>query len=273
MSSDMIDTAEVAQASRRRRALGVAGQVAGAIGVGVSVILIVLLLLARGWVVETANDLATDVNMTIARADPLLEIADRAILGVGERMNDLATAAEQVATTDRPTPEALVPLQERLSTLTERYLVLREGYASLRAEVASAADRARTIAQLLPFIDVPTGPRDALAAVDQRLQALDDRIMSVVEAGGLGGAVDQRAAAIAERARNAEASLADATAAIDAIEARLVELQAKVTGVARTVDNSSTIVTLVMILLLVYLAFLHVVLFRVGRQYREPAAA
>ena len=273
MTSDPIESTEVVTASRRRNALGVAGQVAGVIGIVVRGILIVLVLLARGWVVQTADDLAAGVNTTIARADPLLEIADRAIDNVGERMNDLATAAEQVATTDRPTPEALVPLQERLSTLTERYLVLREGYASLRAEVASAADRARTIAQLLPFIDIPTGPRDALTAVDQRLQALDDRIMGVVEAGGLGGAIDQRAAAIAERARAAEASLGDATAAIAEIEARLVELQAKVTGVAQTVDNLSTIVTLLLILLLVYLAFLHVVLFRVGRQYREPPAA
>jgi hypothetical protein len=267
MTDAAIETPAEPGASRGRRGIAIAGQVAGVAGIVISILLIVVVLLGRGWVVETANDLATNVNTTIARADPLLDIAGRAVTGVSERMSDLAETADEVATTVNPTPEALVPLQERLATMTDRYLALREGYASLRAEVAAAADRAQTIARLVPFVELPTGPGDTIRSVDERLRELDDRVMSVIEAGGLRGRVDQAAAAIAERARAAETALGAATAALDQVEARLVELQAKVTGVAETVDAAATVVTLILVLLLLYLAFLHWVLFRASRRY------
>ena len=269
MTDGVTESPDLQRASRRRRAVAVTGQVAGAVGIAISLLLIVVALLARGWVVDTAYELANGVNTTIARADPLLDIAEEAVTRVGDRVTDLATSADEVATTTNPTPEALVPIQQRLATMTERYLALREGYAALRGEVASAADRVRTIARVVPFVTLPTGPAETLGTVDQRLQTLDDRIMRVVEAGGLGGAVDRTAAAIAERAREAEAALTGATDALNEVQARLDELEAKVTGVAETVDAGATLVTLVVILLLVYLAFLHLVLFRVSRQYQE----
>ena len=94
--------------------------------------------------------------------------------------------------------------------MTERYLALREGYATLRGEVQSAADKVQTIAQVVPFSTCPPDPAKPSRRSTNGSRRLDDRIMRVVEAGGLSGAVDRTATAIAERAHEAEAALTDA---------------------------------------------------------------
>jgi hypothetical protein len=264
----------VARTSRRRRSAAVAGQLAGVVGIAVSVLLIVVVLLGRAWIGGVVEDVRTGIDGAIARTAPVLEGAQATVAGVAERMDDLAAAAQAIAEDPGPAPAALAAIQERIAALSERYLALRAAYADVRSDVVAAVDRLTLLARIAPWVEIPAGPVEALATFDERIRELDARVMAVFEAGSAArGAADRTAAAVAGAARQVQGALDGVTAALETVETRLAALREQVAGVASSIGSVLTLGSLLIVVLLVYLAFLHVVLFRASRRFGAAPAA
>lgn len=257
-----------------RRATGIVGQVAGIVGIIVSLALIVGVLYIRGWGTETVTEVAANVDAAIARTEPMLETAAATVDQVSQRVGDVATAAEAVALDPDATPAALQGILDRLAAVSERYTELRTGYAGAREQIVSILDRLALIDRLIPGFDIPEGPVDALAGLDENARAIDAQIMQLVNAGLAVQAINTTAATIADKARQVEAGLEKIAAGIDGVGVRLDELRAEVSSIAATVNTVITILCVALVLLLAYMALLHWILFRSGRGYaRGPSAA
>jgi hypothetical protein len=244
----------------RRRAAGLAGQTAGVVGIVVSLALVVGVILGRGWLVDQVDQLAGTVDSAIGRAVTLVDTADAKATEVGDQATAAVDAAEAVIADRAASSELLQGLLAKVNGLSERYLSLRTAYAGLREDVD----------QLIPGFSVPQGPIDTLTAIDDRVQELDAAVMQLISAGS--DRVDEAAQTIADRSRLIDQAIGGFQERLDALRGRLVGLQADVAAFADTVRTVITVGTLIIVLLLLYIAFLHLVLYRAGRGYRRPPA-
>ena len=268
-----IQSADTASATRQRRALGLTGQGAGVVGIVVSVLLIVAVLFARGWAVDAVSGISTRIDTNLAKGVPLLEAASTKVADVSSRVSAVSDAASKVAAVAAPGTALVDRLSGELSGLSEKYLALRADYANAHAAITTTLDQLKTLDALVPFIEIPQGPVDALGALDDRIKQLDDTVMGVLGANPGSGIVATAAGAIADKLTGLEGRLAEVSSKIQDANTRLQNVRTEVASTADTVTTGINIVAILMIIGLVYLVALHVVLYRSAKGYaRAPAA-
>jgi hypothetical protein len=263
-----------AKRSRSRRTAGLVGQVVGVIGIVISLLLVVGVIVGRGWLVDQVNAVETSIDATIARAQTPIDNAQATLADLTTRIGEAADAANAVAVDPGATPAALQGVLDRIDGLSQRYLELRQTYANVRGDIVSLLDRLQLLDRLVPGFSIPQGPVDALTTIDEKARALDEGIMQLVDAGTAVGAANAAAQAIADRLTRAEQALEGIGTTLDTVEARVTALRGEIAQTAASIETAITVIAIVLVLLFLYLAFLHLVLFRVGRaQTRAPAAA
>lgn len=268
-ASDVSTAADAgAKTGRRSRALGVAGQAVGVIGIVVSLALIVAVLLGRGWAVDRTDEVAASVNGALTRGVTLVDTASTRVSEVSGRLGGVVDAANAMATQSNPAPGLSAALSAQLQPIEDKYLALRSAYTDVKSTIVSAFDRLQTLDRLLPFISIPQGPVDALTTLDGKFQDLDAKMTDLFTTPG-SGAVNAVAAGIATRASNLQGGLESVTTTLDDVSTRVTALQVKVQDKADQAKLLATLAAIVLILLFVYLAFLHWVLFRASSRVRR----
>jgi hypothetical protein len=255
----------------RDRVLGAIGQVAGVTGIIVSIVLIGAVLMGRNWLIGTVGDVQDRVDVGLVRGETLIDNASSRVSEVSGRVGAVSDAATAVAAQPNPAPALTEFLLAQLSGVSDRYLALRSSYADVREVAVSTLDRLNTLDRMLPFMSIPQGPVDALASLDERFQKLDAAVMQVLSTPGA-GAVDAVAGAVATKADAIQTALNDLTAKMADGKARLESLRARIADKADQISSIATILSVGMILLLVYSAFLHWLLFHTGRRLWNGAA-
>jgi hypothetical protein len=185
----------------------------------------------------------------------------------------VADAANVIAADPNPAPALSEALAAQLKPVSERYLALRSAYTEVRTTVVGALDRLQTLDRLLPWLSIPQGPMDALTAIDARVQAIDAKVTDLLSTPG-SGTVNAVAGAIATKATDVQGGLGSVTTALDQVSTRLTTLQSDVQARADRITLLITLASLVLILGLLYSAFLHWVLFRAsgGRRRKTDVA-
>ncbi len=248
-----------------------AAQIAGIVGIVVCAILIVLVWIGLGTVGSKVNDLAAGVNAGFNRAtDAAATVAgnlDAAAVSAGSIGTDASAIAASV-----PTPDAVTKLSNRLGGFVDGYRDLRVRYGALRENVTGAVSSLQNVARFVPGLDVPDQPVDALAAVDAKLQSIDDSITSTWQAlqGG-----DPRVAGTAVAAAGArlQTVLTEASAAVRTLNDRIVAGQTRANAATDQLRTILLIVALVISLLLLWVLALNVALWQLGRHWKREAVA
>ena len=185
--------------------------------------------------VETA-DQATDNLQTAAGA------LDALVTTIGE------------STADSPLPAAIAA---RVADASERYLDIRDGYVAVRDRVQAAVARAQAIDELLPFIDLPDEPAGPLAALDDRLGAFDAALSSLRTS-------DVAAAAAAEiqtAVTGVQTAVSEVADVAEGVRDGVVSVRAEVDAAGSTIQMILWIATLAIVVLLAYIAALHLAVF------------
>jgi chromosome segregation ATPase len=251
--------------------LGGIAQVAGAVGVLLCLLLAVVGFVARRRAIDRVDAVAQRIDDGIAKGGPLLGAARDRTDGLRSQVSSLGDAVRARAAEPGAASEQVQALLERATDVSDRYLELRTTYADAREKSLSVLDRLSALDEVVPAVSIPQGPADALAALDERLRALDADIL------GLIGAIPEAgsrlvADVIAEKVDRTETAL-------QAVSDRLVQTGTRLDGlrreVAERVDRVRTLLTVaavVWMLAWLYGALLHFVLFRSGRRARRGAA-
>jgi hypothetical protein len=254
--------------TRRRRVLGFTGQAVGVIGIVVSLALVVGVLLGRGWAVDRTDEIAGTVNGALAQGVTLVDTASGRVSEVSGRLGAVVDASSALATNPNPAPALSDALTAQLQPIQDKYIALRSAYTNVKSTVVSAFDRLQTLDRLLPFVSIPQGPVDALTSLDAKFQDIDAKVSDLFTTPG-SGAVNAVATAINTRASNLQSSLQSVTSTLDDVNARITTLQTNVQAKADQVKLMTTLAAIVLMLLFVYMAFLHWVLFRASSRYRR----
>lgn len=234
---------------RGRRKTRAAAQVLGVVGLVASAVLAVGVLLAHGWISDAIGGVFDTADRQIERGSTIVEIAsDR----VQERVSDID---DFITNLSAVTPGTNIPpaLAERAAAVADRYDAVRNQFAELRARVETGLETVRQVARLVPFIDLPTLPTDELAALDARLQQFDDSVSRLREA-GVASAARER---IIEGATNLRGAIDQVAALGDRIQTRLDEAQQRLDQANARLDGFLWILTIVLLLLIVYIAILN----------------
>ncbi len=241
--------------------MGKAGQVVGIVGIVVSLLLAVGVIAGRGWAIDQVDAVATTIDDSLAKGEPLLATVTEKVSDVDARLSLVGDAAAALAASDNPAPALIGALSDRLSGVSERYLELRAGYASARERIVSAAERLEMLDRLVPGFEIPAGPTEALSSLDARIQELDATMMQILGEGGLVESAQVAAQNVVDRVTQADAMLEQATDLLAKAEERLGETRAKVASLADTVGMIINIGSLMLVLAFLWIALLHWVLF------------
>ena len=254
--------------------LAIVGQVVGIAGIVVCLALAVGVLLGRGWAVDQVTSVSATIDETLAEGVPLLDSASTKVSDVQEQVVALEAAAIAVTGNPNPAPALANALSERLSGVSERYLELRTTYASARENIVSAVQRLQMLDRLVPGIEIPQGPIDALTALDERVQELDASLSGIIGPNGVVDSIQGAAQRIAERIDQADELLAKAEAGLEEAQAKLTETRTRIASTTATITTGISIGSIGLVVVFLYLALLHWILFRYASERRagRPAA-
>lgn len=235
-----------------------AAQVIAIAGLVVCLVLAVVVLLV-------ASSLSGSIDRTLATGDAAfaraVETADEATTGLQAAVGELDALVTSLgeASGDAPLPPAVAA---RVAAASERYLEIREGYVAVRDRVQGAVARAQAVDELLPFIDLPDEPAGPLARLDDRLGAFDAALASLRTA-------DIRAAAAAEvqgAVSNVQTAVSEVADVAEGVRDGVVAVRAEVDAAGSTIQTVLWIATLIIVLLLAYVAALHLAIFLLIRR-------
>jgi uncharacterized protein involved in exopolysaccharide biosynthesis len=257
-------------------------RIIGWLAMVIAVLGVVLSLLLAGGVWLVRPEVEERVDAVIAAGQDALGKAGELVVSVNEGVGQASARAAEVeaqaneVAQNGPLEQLLAALRSRIEDLIGTpYQDVRSRYAAFRERVFAVADALDRLDKALPGVELPGVVIDAFESIDQRLVEFDTRVS------GLSARLDELAEPriapeVAQIASEVQAELdavQDRLAAvgesIDAAEARLAQLEE---DVAQWLTIGSVVVTI----LGLYLAGLHVLLFRQGQRWagtRSEAAS
>jgi hypothetical protein len=254
-----------AQPPKRRRMLGGAGQVVGIIGFVLSLVLAFGALAGSVWLTGQIETLATSVDARIAEGQPKLETLSTKVVEIKATVDQVVALADTAAQATVPSDGLLAGLRDRLNGLANRYTELRNSYTDLREKVTGALNGLQLLERVIPGFTVPQEPLDALAALDSRVQELDAAITGILDTKFDGTPLRDAAALVSEKIGMVSSGLATAVTFIDDANVKLTQARSDIAAAVSQLNMYIVFGGVLGMLLFLYIAFLHWVLFRTAR--------
>jgi hypothetical protein len=219
-------------------------------------VLAIGILIGRGWVSDQVGGVFASVDEAVAKGHTVVAVTTGRL---EERVADLDTILTDISTVAET---ATVPaaLAERAQTMADRFGQIRDGWVAIRARIDAALQTLAQVDRALPFIDLPAGPTEELAALDQRIAEIDTNIA------GLRQGVAARVANVKAAATALRGAVERVTDVGNRIEAGLTTVEDRIDRAQGTIDTVMWLTTAVLLLLVGYVALLNVLLLRLTRR-------
>jgi hypothetical protein len=250
----------------------VAAKIAGIIGVAICVLIIVVVWLGLGTVSRGVDGVGNSVNSgfdrAIAATDAVAGRFDEAVVAIDTMRAD---AAELVASRTADLPR-LSNLQARLGQISDRYLEARVSYAEARETVVGVMSTLQQIAGIIPGTRVPEGAGDTLAAVDAKIKAIDDAIVSTGTTLANANPGQAMADALAARATPLKDAISGGATAVHGLSTNLTALQTKADSTIDSIRLVLLLAAIALSLLFVWVLALNIALWALGRAWERDSA-
>jgi len=251
---------------------GLIAQIFAIVGIVACIVLIVGLWLGRSWVYDGITGLTGSIDAALDRAAAAAGQAGTRVDEVATEMGDTADTAQAVADDPAVARDQLQPVAARVTGVVDRYRGFRAAYAGLHETVVGAVDTMQRIDRFVPWISVPEGPINALAAVDQRISGLDQAVTDLAGVGDGVGAVQGTATKMAEASRRAETALTGVSGGFTNLQSEISNAQADLARLTDILGTVLLIASVILTLLLLYIIVLHVVLWSAGSRWQHGPA-
>jgi hypothetical protein len=259
-----------------KRVLGIGGMIVGAIGIVLSLAMIVVVWMGRGVVNEEVAAFIAPIDRGLERVEAGLgEVEGRlqAMLGAVGQVNAMAERLGQTHPLDPRVADALVDAIER--TLGDEYLALRESYVAVRERIAAPLERLEQLSHRFPRLPIPELPVEELQAIDERLREVDTLLRNLrTEVGSIqvpGFDLMQRVATVTQRIETLVGGLASR---VSGFKSRVDDAQMALARTQATLEGWVSVGAITLTLLCVYSALLHLSLLLLSRYWvRTPTPA
>jgi hypothetical protein len=222
------------------------------IGLALCLVLAIGILFGRTWLAGYVDDVFGTVDRAVANGSTVVAVTTGRL---EERVADLDTLISDLGAT-AATVTVPPAIAQRATGIADRFGQIRDGWVAVRAKIDAAL---RTLAQIdraLPFVDLPPGPTEQLAALDQRIADIDANI-SALRTGATSRVGDVISGATALR------GAVDRVAEVGTrIEEGLAAVEDRLDRAHGTIDTIMWLTTALLLLLVGYVALLNVLLIR-----------
>ena len=248
-------------ASERRR-LDIAARVIALAGLAICVVLVIAILWARAWVDERVDGTFSTVDGVFDRASVVVNVAAGRL---EERTADIDALLADTSSlgTGANLPPALA---ERASAIAVRFGEIRDQLSTVRARIDAAIQGIENVSRFLPFIEVPQGPADALAAFDERVARIDAAVAD------LRAGVGARAERVRAGATAVKTAVEGIQGVTDRIRTGLEDVRLRAQQANQAIDGYVWLVTIALLALVAYVAALNILVLLLTRR-RKPAAS
>jgi hypothetical protein len=254
--------------------LALVAELAGVIGAAICLVLVAVLWLGIGRVSGAIDDLALGVDNGFGRAIAATTAVAGRLDGQASDAGAIASDATQLSSQASPPANAVVALTTRIGRLSDAYRELRIRLGDARESAGEAVASVQRVAQLLPGTRVPAAPIGALAAVDSRLQGVDDSLAAMWPSDGGGSGASQVVTTIATVAATVQGAVADASTAVRGLSTNLDRARLNAAGTISDIRSVLLLAGVVISLLLIWVFVLNVALWQLGRtRRRQPVIA
>ncbi len=237
-------------------------QIFGIVGLVLSLILAIGILVGRGYLADQVGGVFDSIDEAVGRGTTVVAMTtgrlEERVADIDAFLADASAVAGNVSI-----PPALA---ERATSIADRFAQIRDGWVAVRARIDAALGTLAQIDRALPFVDLPTGPTEELAALDERIAEIDASLTRL-RAGAtttLQGVVDGVTALRGVVSRVSEVATR--------LETGLAAVQDRIDRARVTVENVMWLTTAALLLLVAYIALLNVLLIRRPRRGRLAAA-
>jgi hypothetical protein len=232
----------------------------GIIGLVFSIILAIVIILGRGWLAGQVDGFFDSVDQAVGGASTVVATTTGRF---DERLADLDTlvtdATAQVGAVTLPPA-----LTDRVTNLADRFGQIRDGWVAIRARIDGVLVTLAQLDRALPFIELPTGPTEELAALDQRIVEIDTSLAS------LRTGATRRVQDVVDAATTLRGAVGRVSEVGVRIETALDAIGDRIDRARATVGMLLWVTTGVLLLLVGYIALLNILIIRRPRGY--PAA-
>ena len=144
-------------------------RVFASVGLVLCLVLAVGILFGRAWLSDQVGGVFDSIDTAIGRGNTVVAMTTGRL---EERVADLDTLVADLSAT---VATATVPtaIAERATSIADRFNEIRDGWVQVRARIDAALETLAQLDRALPFIDLPSGPTEELAALDQRLAEIN----------------------------------------------------------------------------------------------------
>ena len=222
------------------------------IGLGLSVLLAIGILFGRTWIAGYVDDVFATVDGTVANGSTVVALTTGRL---EERVADLDALVTDLGTT-AATVTVPPAIAQRATGIADRFGQIRDGWVAVRARIDAALATLAQIDRALPFVDLPPGPTEQLAALDQRIADIDANI-SALRTGATARVGDILSGATALRG-----AVDRVTEVGTRIEEGLAAVEDRLDRAHDTIDTLMWLTTALLLLLVGYVALLNVLLIR-----------
>lgn len=236
-------------------------QVVGIVGIIVSGLLAIGILFASGWITDQVDEVFSSVDGVVETGSTVVNVASGRLQERAVDLDAFVAAAAAAAGSATIPPE----LAARATSIADRYQEIRDGYVAVRARLESAFETMAQISRFAPGLGLPTEPPAELAALDERIVEIDRNVTRL--RADVGGTVDQLVQTVTTM-RSAADRVADVT---DRVQARIDDVQARLDRANETLDGYVRIVTIVLLLLVAYIAALNLFIVLLARRARSSS--
>jgi len=235
--------------SRGARVGRSATQVVAVVGAVVCLALAVVVFLIGSSLTDSIDRALAAGDAAFGRAQATV---DEAPSGFRDAIGELDELADRIVESagEGPLSDAVA---RRVDAAADRYLEIRDDFRAVRDRVEGAVARVEALDELLPFVDLPDAPDGPLAGFDDRLAEFDTALTS------LRGS-DVRAAAKAEvlgAVTTVRTAVDQVAGVVGNVQDGVAEVRADVDAAAGTIKTVLWVATFAIIVLLLYVAALH----------------
>jgi hypothetical protein len=249
-----------------------AAKIAGIVGVVICIVIIVIVWFSLGTVSRAVDNLGTTVNTGFGRAITATDTVAGGLNDAAATIDQIRADAVALAANANPDTPRLDALQARLGQFADQYRDLRLRYADARENVVAVTTSVQRVAEIIPGVRVPEGAGDRLTAVDDKLKAIDDAIVSTWTAVSNAEPGKAVADALAGRATPVKDALTAAATAVTGLSTNLESVQSQADSTIDSIRTILLIAAVALSVLFIWVLALNIALWLLGRAWERDSA-
>ena len=224
----------------------------GIVGLLLSLLLAIGVLAVRGWAADQVDGAFDSIDQAVGRGTTIVAQTNGRLQ---ERVADLDALLTDLSGTalGSAVPAAVA---DRAASIAERFSEIRDGWVAARARIDAALETLAQLDAALPFVDLPPGPTEELAALDQRFLEIEDNVSRL----------RSRVTSTVQDVRDVVTAIRGAVVRVgeagNGVEARLTAVQDRIDLARSNIESVMWITTAALLLFVAYIALLNYLLVR-----------